>query len=462
MAYDIRETLSEYCNKHPELNNLLEEYCEDNEISVDRISTKDTIHKVKWHCDKHEYTWYDYVYNRIRYPKAPCCSGKAATTDNNFTIEYPELLKDWDYEHNDIEPTSLLSGSHKRVYWKCHKCQHEWSTMLVSRTLSNSRCSNCTKANTSRAESLLLAYFKLQYDSTSHRTRQTDSNGVIHPELDIYIPELRLAIEYDGYPWHKTKLAQHVKKLQYCKQRSITLINIAEVKDINESLDTQYSSENNVIKFKVNASYNLEGLLEIVYNYLVAIGYTELVDPSTLDKKEFKRILSEYTIQSEEDNSLGVSVPWLSEWYSTENKLALNEISKGSMSTIILQCPSCGRHIEVKAHWVKTQFNGCSACGCKLGIPEEQSEKVRKKNKDANKRAKIRKSILDSITTYTYKHGYSKATADDILEYTKELIKAHLKTSDIPDNKGDQTQLVLRLTKDFIDKIEERINGNNQ
>ena len=38
-------------------------------------------------------------------------------------------------------------------------------------------------------------------------------------ELDIYIPSLKIAIEYDGATWHKTKEhhARELKKYEFCK-----------------------------------------------------------------------------------------------------------------------------------------------------------------------------------------------------------------------------------------------------
>lgn len=51
-------------------------------------------------------------------------------------------------------------------------------------------------------------------------------NGNI--ELDIYIPELNLAIEYDGAAWHKT--SKDIKKNDWCTSNNITLVRIRENK----------------------------------------------------------------------------------------------------------------------------------------------------------------------------------------------------------------------------------------
>ena len=47
-------------------------------------------------------------------------------------------------------------------------------------------------------------------------------------ELDIYIPSQKIAIEYDGATWHKTKehQARELKKYKFCKNNGIHLIRI--------------------------------------------------------------------------------------------------------------------------------------------------------------------------------------------------------------------------------------------
>ena len=44
-------------------------------------------------------------------------------------------------------------------------------------------------------------------------------------ELDIYIPSLKLAIEYDGWPWHKS-VKKDIEKNKKCRDQKITLIRI--------------------------------------------------------------------------------------------------------------------------------------------------------------------------------------------------------------------------------------------
>lgn len=52
---------------------------------------------------------------------------------------------------------------------------------------------------------------------------------VIAPlELDIYIPKLNLAIEYNGLYWHSDDRARHFKKFKMCSEQGVKLIQIFE------------------------------------------------------------------------------------------------------------------------------------------------------------------------------------------------------------------------------------------
>lgn len=60
-------------------------------------------------------------------------------------------------------------------------------------------------------------------------------------ELDIYIPSLKLAIEYNGTYWHSTEagtpIDYHLKKSLLCREQNIRLIHIYEFEDIYEQLE---------------------------------------------------------------------------------------------------------------------------------------------------------------------------------------------------------------------------------
>jgi len=69
---------------------------------------------------------------------------------NNLQALYPILCKEWDYEKNNLNPSDFLSGSNKKVWWKCgnNPCEcHSWQTKICHRAKSGSECPFCKRGN---------------------------------------------------------------------------------------------------------------------------------------------------------------------------------------------------------------------------------------------------------------------------------------------------------------------------
>lgn len=67
---------------------------------------------------------------------------------------------------------------------------------------------------------------------------ETNTRKVISPkELDIYLPDLKLAIEYNGLYWHSNKRQKpeyHLNKSLVCREKNIRLIHIYEFEDLKQ------------------------------------------------------------------------------------------------------------------------------------------------------------------------------------------------------------------------------------
>lgn len=121
----------------------------------------------------------------------------------------------------------------KRVTFTCNKC-HTTNTFVRSlldrydRTNDYKICHTCNSKYSSKPEQDILDYIKTIYSgSILSRDRQLLA-GV---ELDIVIPDKKLAIEYDGLYWHNENVVPwdyHVKKTNQCEEHSYQLIHIFE------------------------------------------------------------------------------------------------------------------------------------------------------------------------------------------------------------------------------------------
>ena len=87
--------------------------------------------------------WETSIKARSSGEKCPICSGARVIEGiNDLNTLKPELASEWS-EENEIKPTEVSIGSHKKVIWKC-KLGHEWIATVKSRTINKIGCPYCS------------------------------------------------------------------------------------------------------------------------------------------------------------------------------------------------------------------------------------------------------------------------------------------------------------------------------
>ena len=192
-----------------------------------------TARKVWWKCSTCGYEWRASIASRTSGVGCPLCSNKTVVCGiNDLATLRPDLLEEWLYSRNTISPSEVSIGSGKEVWWKCRVCGNEWKTRVADRTGKKNGCPNCWKrSQTSFPEQAIYFYLKQYYPDTLNR--YTELFGDSGFELDIYIPSIRFAIEYDGLKWHASEVAMKREKTKYvfCQQNGIVLCRIKEYSD---------------------------------------------------------------------------------------------------------------------------------------------------------------------------------------------------------------------------------------
>ena len=132
---------------HP---NLMEEwdYSENSKLPSQLKEHSDYL--ASWCCKKCGYRWKAKINERTRSDGkgtgCPLCNGNVVVRGfNDFATLNPDLLKEWNFEKNDISPTTVRGGSGIKVWWKCSECGHEWSATINSRAHKGSGCPICVR-----------------------------------------------------------------------------------------------------------------------------------------------------------------------------------------------------------------------------------------------------------------------------------------------------------------------------
>ena len=178
--------------------------------------------KVWWICKKgHE--WQSQIYNRNIGNGCPYCSGRKVLSGyNDLQTVNSHLATEWNYEKNgNLKPSNFTANSGKKVWWKCKK-GHEWQAVIGDRN-SGKGCPICDSEHHTSFPEYALAYYL-----NKHGLEVIHSYKEKGYELDIFIPSSKIAIEYDGYYWHKSKAKKDLEKNKKCKKDGIKLYRIRE------------------------------------------------------------------------------------------------------------------------------------------------------------------------------------------------------------------------------------------
>ena len=175
------------------------------------------------------------------------------TLISNYGKNYSQVIhkKAIDIKKNHfIENSEYIISYTENGNWLC-KCPHEdcdkckEKTYEISRSVFNNRkshnCEFCTKlnpvSNTLSKDTSIEVFIKM---ILNRHNIQHDSNvrNIIPPkEVDIYIPEKKMAIECNGIYWHSDQNKSqkyHYDKYKECQKKGIQLIGVWEDQIINK------------------------------------------------------------------------------------------------------------------------------------------------------------------------------------------------------------------------------------
>lgn len=284
--------------------------------------------KVWWMCEKgHE--WETKICNRSNGNSCPVCSGKKVFVGyNDLETNRPDIAKDWHPTKNgESKPSEVTCGSNKKVWWICER-GHEWETSISHRT-QGEMCPKCYgESKTSFPEQAI--YFYCSKFTTAYNRYMIDSRT----EIDVYLPDYKIGIEYDGIYYHTGEKAYIKEKLKNEKlsKLGIYLIRVEETKNKNDLPE-------NCIYAKTG--YRDSDLSKTIRNLLIHISTKiNLQFDIDINIEQDRIAIYEQYVVSEKARSLLALNPRLAlEWHPTKNgKLLPEHVSASSNKRAWWQC----------------------------------------------------------------------------------------------------------------------------
>ena len=151
---------------------------------------------------------------------------------SNLFNRFPDLifLFDEDFYYNN-----------KYLPVMCKKCSFKWD-MTKTTTISRTICTKCHPYNKHKTQTKIFDYINSFYYSTEN------NKSIISNELDIFVPELKFAVEYDGllphsfgnskihyYCNYNIDSQYHKRKTEECSDKNIQLYHIFEDEFLNKT-----------------------------------------------------------------------------------------------------------------------------------------------------------------------------------------------------------------------------------
>lgn len=335
---------------------LVEEW--DYELNKDLTPDKITAssgEKVWWKCRKCNHSWQATVAHRNDGRGCPVCAGRIVVAGiNDLATINPRLATEWDYESNKLTPQQVTARNNIKAAWICSVCGWHWKSAISTRN-NGAGCPNCHKNfHTSLPEQIVFFYLKKGFPDSVNGYDIRYGGKV--KEVDIYIPSLKIAIEYDGSRWHKDA-KRDLLKTQFLNNAGIELIRIREkgctpLNDLSHQIWVEYNSS--------NYEYLIAGIDDTIQHINETHG-TSVNIPINL-KEDFNTILGDFETYKKE-MSLAHRYPDIaSEWnYSKNGLVTPHLISAGSNKRFWWICNTCGYSWQTA---IKTRVNGhnCPCC----------------------------------------------------------------------------------------------------
>ena len=210
-------------------------------------------------CPSCGYKWKTKPYVFSKGHRCRACSGYIATQNHNLNTDFPKVAKLFSEELNKVKAIDVAPHSNKQYYFYCGICGKPRKMQVDKAVKRAVLCKECSsRYQTSFPEQALLFYTK-KYFGKNVVSRYLINNKK-DGELDVYIPELKIGIEYDSFYYHNKndKIIIDKRKDEIAKNNGIKLIRLKE--------DNTTCVNNNVITVKENASdEDLSNAINLVF-----------------------------------------------------------------------------------------------------------------------------------------------------------------------------------------------------
>ena len=168
---------------------------------------------IKCRCRICGYEWESMPVRLVRGIGCSNCAGNLKRSPEEFISEMLNV-------NPLVKPLEPYNGLHTKIKCLCNQCGNTWYSAPV-RLLNGQGCPSCAHTGTSFVEQFILHVFRDVFNEVHSRDR-----SAIGKELDIFIPEIKYAIEPGVWYVHKQKIENDREKVRLCADKGIHLTTV--------------------------------------------------------------------------------------------------------------------------------------------------------------------------------------------------------------------------------------------
>jgi len=307
---------------------------------------------------------------------------------------FPELADEWATDlNNGLSPFAVTPAKNFSYWWRC-KYGHEWKARASNRTSLGRNCPKCNDLSTSRLEIRIFTEFSNVKNFIQLRQK-------LHGfEADLYFPDLKIAVESDGYPWHsgEKKEIRDIQKNKMWEESGIEVIRIrdSKLKPLGKYC-IQYQEKGDSNHFQIMCELlTLLQKLRPENGVLISLSKHYQQHSTFKNQDKYIELLSQKVAR--EDDRLSVANPeLLAEWdYNKNVPLTPDRVHKTTSLKVHWVCSSCGNQWQARIANRVQLGRGCPVCAKKRVQVKREAQFIADGNTLKDKHPELALEYLDA------------------------------------------------------------------
>lgn len=250
-----------------------------------------------------------------------CNKGRKAKDVLSIYDLYSDIVEQyWDFERNQTNPKDVPITSEESFWWKGFYDSFQMPIQYLLRKVSG----------TSFPEQAICFYLKENNIQIKNRHSVEFENKKY--EIDIFLPEFNVGIEYDGVFWHSKKQKADLNKNKAIESRGIRFIRIREA----GLKSTKIKNGTEIVMDKNSSNAGLAKAINSLFEYLELHFEVNLCRISSADINKNKDLIKkQYSLSYDKEN---IANHWLSLYWSKRNEIEPYLVSTKSSNRYWFEC----------------------------------------------------------------------------------------------------------------------------